>query len=163
MTSGITWFNALTYNEAQRALSRCCQAPSFVAGMLAARPCTTDSDLLDAASRVLAGLPDDEIDAVLAGFPRIGELPADEPSELELTVASVADPATLAALARANDVYRARFGRTYLAFAAGGTRAELLAVLEDRLSNDDETEREISRAELGKIATQRLEHLLHHD
>lgn len=167
MTSGIKWFNTLSYLEAERALSAVCRAPSFVAGMLAARPVSADDDLLTMASRVLAALPDTEVDAAVAAYPKITEGPvdpSDEHAALELApVVESTDPALLHALVEANAAYEAKFGRAYLAYAAGTTGHELLTILQDRLTNDETTEREISRAELGKIATRRLERLLDKD
>lgn len=135
--------------------------------MLAARPLPSDDDLITMANRMLAALPDTEVDAAVAGYPKIGEEPvdpADEHAQEELgVVVETADRDVLHALAEGNAAYEAKFGRTYLAYAGGGTGHELLTVLEDRLSNDEVTEREISRAELGKIATRRLERLLGDD
>lgn len=71
-----------------------------------------------------------------------------------------ADTATTASLAEANAAYEQRFGHIYLVCAAGRSGAELLAILQERLSNDDETEWHVVRTELGKINQIRLAELL---
>jgi len=71
-----------------------------------------------------------------------------------------ADAVTIVSLAEGNAVYEQRFGHIYLVCAAGRTGAELLAILRKRLSNDDETEWNVVRTELGKINQIRLTELL---
>ncbi len=71
-----------------------------------------------------------------------------------------ADAATIGSLAEANAAYEQRFGHIYLVCASGRTGAELLALLQQRLGNDNETEWHVVRTELGKINRIRLGELL---
>ena len=90
-------------------------------------------------------LDDDELEAALARHPRIGEragaghdaaFSAREQSGVDRSDADVA-----ARLADGNRAYEERFDRVFLIRAAGRDAAEILAELERRLDNDDETER----------------------
>ena len=63
-------------------------------------------------------------------------------------------------LAAGNQAYEARFGHIYLVCAAGRSATELLAILQARLANDPETERQVMRGELIKINDLRLAQLI---
>ncbi len=116
--------------------------------------------MLDAADTVLAGLPEAEIDRALAGHPRIGERPHSAASAREQAGVAGAPDEVHAALAAGNRAYEQRFGYRYLVCASGRTGSELLALLQDRLHNDVETERRVMRTELAKINRLRLRALL---
>jgi 2-oxo-4-hydroxy-4-carboxy-5-ureidoimidazoline decarboxylase len=60
-------------------------------------------------------------------------------------------------LADGNRRYEERFGRIYLVRAAGRSGAELLDLLEQRLTNDPATELAVTRGQLAEIALLRLE------
>lgn len=66
----------------------------------------------------------------------------------------------LAVLAEANRTYEKQFGHVYLVCATGRSAPELLAILEERLGNDPETERRVLRVELAKINRIRLNRML---
>ncbi|SNS14113.1 2-oxo-4-hydroxy-4-carboxy-5-ureidoimidazoline decarboxylase [Streptosporangium subroseum] len=63
-------------------------------------------------------------------------------------------------LAEGNRAYEERFGHVYLICATGLSAEEMLARLRGRLGNDEETERDVVRAELAKITRLRLAKLL---
>jgi 2-oxo-4-hydroxy-4-carboxy-5-ureidoimidazoline decarboxylase len=63
-------------------------------------------------------------------------------------------------LAEGNRAYEERFGHVYLVCATGLSAEEMLARLRGRLGNDEETERDVVRAELAKITRLRLAKLL---
>jgi 2-oxo-4-hydroxy-4-carboxy-5-ureidoimidazoline decarboxylase len=95
----------------------------------------------------------DDIAAVLAAHPRIGERSATGEQ------AGVRD-GTRPALAAANRAYEARFGHIFLTCAAGRSGEDMLAELRDRLNNDLDAERRVVTRELLKIALLRSERLL---
>ena len=66
---------------------------------------------------------------------------------------------TLVALRDGNIRYRQTFGHIFVVCATGKSAAEMLALLQARLSNDPETEIEIAKAEQDKITRLRLEKL----
>ncbi len=128
--------------------------------MLAGGPFRDDDALLDRADRVLAELPDAELDAALDGHPRIGAKADNASSAREQARVADAEESVKAALAQRNREYEDRFGYVYLVCASGRTAEELLAILTERLDNDPDTERRVMRSELGKINRLRLERLL---
>ncbi|WP_372452919.1 2-oxo-4-hydroxy-4-carboxy-5-ureidoimidazoline decarboxylase [Mycolicibacterium xanthum] len=137
-----------------------CSSTIWARRVLAGGPFRDADALFDRADRVLAELPDAEIDAALDGHPRIGAK-ADNPSSAQeqARVADAAD-AVKAELAEKNRIYDEKFGYVYLVCASGRTAEELLAILTERLDNDAETERRVMRSELAKINRLRLERLL---
>ena len=116
--------------------------------------------LLDRADRVLAELPDAELDVALDGHPRIGAKVDNESSAREQAGVADADETVRAELAERNREYDDKFGYVYLARASGRSAEELLAILTDRLHNDPETQRRVMRNELAKINRLRLQRLL---
>ena len=61
-----------------------------------------------------------------------------------------------AELAAGNLAYEQRFGYIYLICASGLSGEQMLAALRERLTHDDEQEREVVMHELRKIALLRL-------
>ena len=65
----------------------------------------------------------------------------------------------MTALAEANRSYQERFGHLFVICATGKTSKEILESLQQRLSNDPETELRIAAEEQRKITRLRLEKL----
>ncbi|MDZ7881505.1 MAG: 2-oxo-4-hydroxy-4-carboxy-5-ureidoimidazoline decarboxylase [Mycobacterium sp.] len=160
---GLGDFNALSDRQRMHLLFEVCSSTIWARRVVAGSPFRDAEALYDRADRVLAELPDAEIDAALDGHPRIGASvsAAHSPSSAR-EQARVADAgeAVKAALAEKNREYEDRFGYVYLVCASGRSADELLAILTDRLDNDPETERRVMRSELAKINRLRLERLL---
>jgi 2-oxo-4-hydroxy-4-carboxy-5-ureidoimidazoline decarboxylase len=149
--------------DLEHALLDCCAAPRWATAVAAGRPYGFAAALYDAADAALNELDEAEIDAVLAGHPRIGARPDvghSASSGREQSGVSGSSAATLAALAEGNREYEARFGHVYLVCAHGRSGDELLAVLRQRLHNDAVTERATVRAELRMINRIRLGRLI---
>lgn len=64
---------------------------------------------------------------------------------------------TLLRFAQANEEYEKRFGYIFIVCATGKSAAEMLAMLEDRLQNDPDTELAIASGEQKKITQLRLQ------
>lgn len=157
---GLEGFNALSERQRMHLLFEVCSSTIWARRVVAGSPFRDADALYDRADRVLAELPDAEIDAALDGHPRIGAK-ADNPSSArEQARVAAADEAVKAELAVKNRAYEDRFGYVYLVCASGRSADELLAILTDRLHNDPETERRVMRNELAKINRLRLERLL---
>ncbi len=158
----------LSEAEAREALTSCCGTASWVAGMLAARPFRSREALLAAADRVWAELPGADVAQAIAHHPRLGESAA--PAALserasrwssgEQSGATVSDGDARTALAAGNAAYESRFGHTFILCASGLDGNQMLAALEQRLTNDPATERDITARELHRITRLRLEKLL---
>ncbi len=167
--AALTRFNELPAGAAVQQLTAVCAAASWATAMAAGRPYATVADAQARSDAALGALSVADLAAALAGHPRIGErAPAGRAvrqrsarwSRQEQAGVRAADTATTASLAEANAAYEQRFGHIYLVCAAGRSGAELLAILQERLSNDDETEWHVVRTELGKINQIRLAELL---
>lgn len=157
---GLDGFNALSERQQMHRLFGVCSSTIWARRVLSGAPFGSVDALLDRADRVLAELPDAEIDAALDGHPRIGAAVDDPSSAREQARVATADDEVKARLAARNREYDATFGYVYLVCAHGRSAEELLAILEDRLRNDPETERRVMRSELGKINRLRLQRLL---
>lgn len=160
---GLQGFNALSERQRMHLLFEVCSSTIWARRVLAGSPFRDAEALYDRADRVLAELPDAEIDAALDGHPRIGASvsAAHSPSSArEQARVADADAAVKTELAVKNRDYEDKFGYVYLVCASGRSAEELLAILTDRLDNDAETERRVMRNELAKINRLRLQRLL---
>lgn len=157
---GLEGLNALSERQQMHLLFEVCSSTIWARRVLVGSPFRDAEALYDRADRVLAELPDAEIDAALDGHPRIGAK-ADNPSSArEQARVADADEAVKAELAARNAEYENRFGYVYLVCASGRSADDLLAILTDRLGNDPDTERRVMRSELAKINRLRLGRLL---
>jgi hypothetical protein len=103
-------------------------------------------DPLEQAEEVALALDDGDKTAALAQHPRIGEPSPEQRGD---------DPAVITELAYLNQVYEEKFGFRFVVFVAGRSRAELLAVLRERLERTPEEELETGIRELVAIARDR--------
>jgi 2-oxo-4-hydroxy-4-carboxy-5-ureidoimidazoline decarboxylase len=153
-------FNTAPEAEAVATLVACCSSPEWARQVARARPYRTVDALVGTADAALAGLDEGEVDAALAGHPRIGERSAHASSQREQAAVAAADTEVLAGLAAGNREYEERFGHVYLVCADGRPAAELLAVLHGRLGNEPDEERRVLRGELARINAIRLRRML---
>jgi 2-oxo-4-hydroxy-4-carboxy-5-ureidoimidazoline decarboxylase len=164
--SGLDRFNGASAAQLRPQLLALTAAPVWADQLLTRRPYADLAELLDTSDDLVRALDDGQIDAALAGHPRIGERAAglDEEaasrSATEQAGMSGADAALKASMARGNTEYEQRFGRIYLVAAAGRSAEDLLSLLRDRLDNDPDTEFQVVRAELASITRLRLTDLL---
>ena len=164
LSDGLVAFNRLPADEARAELKSCCASPAWAERMLAARPYRSVDEVMALNDRAVAGLSDAELDAALAGHPRIGERAAgsegrDWSSREQAGVSGAAD-GVRRALADGNRAYEERFGHVYLVYATGRSAGEMLDLLHRRLGNDPAAERTVVLGELAKINRLRLAKLL---
>ena len=150
--------NALPAADLVEVLLSCCAVPPWAQRVADGRPYATLPDLLAAADAAWAARGPGELEAAMAGHPRIGERRLSGWSRQEQSGVG-AGAATLAALADANATYEERFGHVFLICADGRGPTEILAELHRRMPNDPGTEREAAAAEIGKINAIRLRKL----
>ena len=158
-------FHDLDDDAARAVLLVCCASPDWAARVAAGRPYRTRAELLDAAATACRDLDDRELDAALAGHPRIGDRASGASAEARLSrqeQASVsdADERTRDELLEGNRAYERRFGHVFLIRAAGRSAQEMLAELRRRLGDDAATERRETADQLAQITRLRLENLL---
>lgn len=158
----VSAFNALNDEQVAEALRVCLPVQRWVDEVAAGRPYDSADQLMDRAARAAAHLDDDELDTALAGHPRIGER-ASSPehqaaaSATEQAAVDRTDADLMRRLAEGNQQYEDRFDRVFLIRAKGRSAGEILAELERRLDNDDQSEREETVTQLREIALLRLE------
>jgi 2-oxo-4-hydroxy-4-carboxy-5-ureidoimidazoline decarboxylase len=156
---GLADLNALPARDFEELLLGCCAAPGWARHVTERRPYASLADLLAAADAAWAGRDPGDLDAAMAGHPRIGERRLSGWSAQEQAgVGPGADVAT--ALADGNAAYEQRFGHVFLICATGRGPAEILAELNRRMSHDPATERQAAAAEIGKINEIRLRKLV---
>lgn len=157
-------FDEADAQTATRLLLDCARVSSWVRSVVAARPFGSTDALLAYAGDQAATWGRAEVDEALADHPRIGErhdgdgASADMSRHEQSGVDDTTD--TAVRLAAGNRSYERRFGRIFLVRAAGRDAEEILAQLEQRLGNDDETELAVTAGQLREIALLRLEGLL---
>lgn len=159
------YLNALNEDDARVALTRCCGAAAWVAGMLRARPYADDAGLLQAADRAWSDATPADVREALTHHPEIG---ADVEalrakfhntagwSEGEQAGVDAADESTLLALRDGNVEYKAKFGHIFVVCATGKSAAQMLGLLRARLPNEADDELRNAATEQGKITKLRL-------
>ena len=161
------------FNEAPAATERTrllslTAVDAWADGLLAGRPYDDLAAVLATSDAIVSELDEAQIDAALAGHPRIGERAegVDEESAArsakEQSAMSRAGGDLQDAVTRGNADYERRFGRIYLVAAAGRSADELLDLLHQRLENDPVTELEVVRQELARISRIRLTNEIEH-
>ena len=157
-TPGLARLNALPDSDAVELLLGCCSAPGWARRVAGRRPFRSVDDLLAAADAAWAAREPGELDAAMAGHPRIGERGLSEQSQREQSGVG-SDPGVAQALREANAAYEKRFGHVFLICATGRGPDEILAELRRRMAHDPATELEVAAAEIGKINALRLRKL----
>jgi OHCU decarboxylase len=141
----------------QAELLACCGSLEWARRMEQRQPFAGAEEMLAAADSTWWELgPADWLQA-FAAHPRIGESTADARARHEQSGVQGAEAETLARLAAANRAYEERFGHIYIVCASGKTAAQMLAILESRLSNDPETELRVAAEQQRQITRLRLE------
>jgi len=158
-------FNALPLAAARTQLLACCKSAAWADRMAAGRPYSSAKDAVRQSSAIMSMLTVADLEAALAGHPRIGERPEGSEqsaqwSRSEQSAAATADDQTRRELAESNDEYEHRFGHVYLVSASGRSAADLLRLLRKRLTNSRQAEWQVVRAELQKINEIRLVKML---
>ena len=154
-------FNALPVADAQAVVAACADVPWWAAAVVAGRPYRSVAALRAHAAEQALAWAHTDVERALADHPRIGERHATPGrtaamSAREQSGVEASDPDVAARLANGNARYEQRFGRVYLVRAAGRSSAEVLALLEQRLTHDDLTEAEVTSQQLREIAALRL-------
>ncbi|HEY6547382.1 MAG TPA: 2-oxo-4-hydroxy-4-carboxy-5-ureidoimidazoline decarboxylase [Vicinamibacteria bacterium] len=160
--------NELTAEEALAELLRCCGSTRWASAMTARRP-YADAEVLQAAAEdAWWALGDGDWLQAFAHHPKIGDRQALRArfastaawAADEQKGAAVAGDDVLQALEDGNRAYEARFGYIFIVCATGKTAPEMLALLQERLTNAPRDEIRKAAREQAKITRLRLERLL---
>ena len=157
-------FNDLPLAAAAGAVRPCADIDSWVTGVVEGRPYDDLAGLLARADALARAWTPIEVEKALADHPRIGERHAGSGASAAMSGSEQAgvdphDAEVRRRLADGNAAYEERFDRIYLVRAAGRSAEEILALLEERLTNDPETELAVTSGQLREIALLRLEGL----
>ncbi|KQW46107.1 OHCU decarboxylase [Nocardioides sp. Root1257] len=155
----------MTAADAGDAVRPCVDIDSWVSGVVAGRPYAGLTDLLGNADALARAWSPAEVEQALADHPRIGERHAGSGTSAQMSGSEQAgvdphDADVQRRLAAGNAAYEERFDRIYLVRAAGRSAEEILALLEERLTHDPDTELAVTTEQLREIALLRLEGLL---
>lgn len=159
------WLNGLDDARATDELRACCAADAWLDALLAGRPYPTRDALLDTSDATIAAFDDDALAQALTAHARIGERRAGESREdawsrEEQAAALAAGQDVQTRLEAGNREYERRFGHVFLIRAAGRGPEEMYDALQERLGNDEDTERAVVLHELAEIVRLRLERLV---
>ena len=157
--------NDMPAEEAAEAVRPCADIDSWVDGVVDGRPYDDLADLISRADALARTWTPTEVEKALADHPRIGERHAGTGASAEMSGGEQAgvdphDADVQRRLAAGNAAYEDRFDRIFLVRAAGRSAEEILALLEERLANDPETELAVTSGQLREIALLRLEGLV---
>ncbi|MGH9683370.1 MAG: allantoicase [Candidatus Acidiferrales bacterium] len=166
--SNIARLNELSDVKARQTLLDCCGSSAWAQRVLAKRPFSTADELLQTADSVWVNLGGEEWLAAFRYHPAMGSKKAGTKrsgtarrwSANEQSAALKGTPETMAALTAGNRAYKTKFGYVFLICATGKTSREILAALQQRISNDAGAELRIAAEEQRKITQLRLQKLL---
>ena len=153
-------FNDMVPEQADQVLRPCLDIDRWVHTLVEQRPYRSVDELVATARTAAEELTDTEVERALAHHPRIGQRAEGGSAEAMLSRSEqgglTIDDDVQRRLRAGNEAYEERFGRVFLIRAAGRSAEEILAALESRLSNDEDTEQAIVADQLREIALLRL-------
>lgn len=158
--TALSEFNAMNPEAADQLLRPCLDIDRWIRTLVDDRPYASVEKLVDAARTAADPFTQQEVEAALAHHPRIGQRATGGSAEAALSRSEqttlVVDDNVQRRLRAGNEAYEDRFGRVFLIRAAGRSAEEILAALESRLANDEQTERTVVADQLRQIALLRL-------
>jgi OHCU decarboxylase len=168
MNQSITRINELSPQQAEAEFLKCCGSTAWAKAMGDARPFSNSDELSSRANEIWWNLDEEDWFEAFRTHPKIGEKKAATAQSAEAEAWSAQEQSeseraaaeTKAALAEGNREYERRFGFIFIICATGRSAEEMLAALNDRLSNDPEAELRVAAEEQRKITQLRLQKLL---
>lgn len=164
----IAKLNSLKPQAAADELFKCCGSANWAKKLSEQRPFKNLHDLVATSDEVWQKCSKSDGLEAFTHHPKIGDL-----KNLEKKFAStkewaggeqagvnVANQIVLQALAKGNEDYEKKFGFIFIVCAIGKSAEEMLALLNERMGNDKETEIKIAMAEQNKITKIRLKKLV---
>lgn len=165
--SGLQTLNSLSEPDAREELRKCCGSSRWVDQMLARRPFANVAELEKAAADAERELTRVDWLEAFSAHPKIGDMNSLRSkfahtaawSAQEQGSVNHAAEATLLALSEGNREYEQRYGHIFIVCATGKSAEEMLAILQQRMNNDADTELSIAANEQKKITRLRLARL----
>lgn len=157
-------FNALATDEAVKDLLRCCGARRWAVQMAARRPYPTLESVLRTADEVWSMMERADLLEAFSHHPKIGDVASlrtrfastSQWASGEQSGVRTADADVLQRLAEGNARYEEKFGYIFIVCATGKSAAEMLELLNARLSNRPAVELAVAAGEQAKITRIRL-------
>ncbi len=164
MNQVLARWNALPSGEAAAEILSCCGSRAWAANLAAGRPFVDEQNLFAAADECWQNLPEADWLEAFRSHPRIGEQHAQKKttavsaawSRSEQSQMKEADAAILLRMREGHREYEERFGRIFIVCASGKQPAEMLSILEGRLTNNPAQELLESAAQQQQIMQIRL-------
>jgi 2-oxo-4-hydroxy-4-carboxy-5-ureidoimidazoline decarboxylase len=162
MNSTLERWNATTHEQAIEDILPCNGSRAWAAQVAALRPFATAFELTCTADIIWRSLPKHDWQQAFDSHPRIGEQKAKSATAESLKwsageqAAANPDESAKAALAEGNRAYEQKFGRIFIVCATGKSAAEMLAILNLRMSNDPATELREAAEQQRRITQLRL-------
>jgi 2-oxo-4-hydroxy-4-carboxy-5-ureidoimidazoline decarboxylase len=153
--------NRLPSPRAVHEFTRCCGSSRWASAMAVARPFARFDEMVQKGDEIWESLGKTDWLEAFAAHPRLGDLRrASGWSAAEQSGMQSADDKTKERLASLNQLYQRRFGYMFIVCATGRSPAEMLALLEARISNGPNAELRIAADEQRKITGLRLAKLV---
>ena len=155
--------NGLSRSRAAAEFLKCCGSSRWASEMSASRPFDALDQMQQRSDEIWASLSKTDWLEAFAVHPRIGGRSPGSRSRWaaeEQSGAASADDESKARLAALNDLYERRFGYIFIVCATGKSAAEMLNLLEARLSNGPNAELLNATEEQRKITNLRLAKLM---
>ena len=168
MNQSVDRLNKLSANKAEAEFLKCCGSQRWAHAMSDTRPFAALDEVLAEADRVWWSLNEADWLEAFRAHPKIGEkkaataqsAEAQKWSAQEQSGVAQASATTIHELAERNREYEDRFGFIFIVCASGKSSEEMLAIINERIRNNAETELRTAAAEQSKITRLRLEKLL---
>jgi 2-oxo-4-hydroxy-4-carboxy-5-ureidoimidazoline decarboxylase len=151
--------NAMPRDAAERELAKCCGSSRWSAAMAGRRPFTDAEQVYRVADEIWWSLEGADWLEAFSHHPRIGARAAGWAKD-EQSGTRDASTQMMQRLAERNHEYERKFSHVFLICATGKRADEMLAQLEQRMTNDPAGELRIAAGEQAKITRLRLEKLL---
>jgi hydroxyisourate hydrolase len=162
-------FNKLEKAEAGRLLATTCGSATWQVKMLENFPFETEESLVKIAGHVwYCQCTEADWREAFLHHPKIGDVKnlaekfpdTRDMAGSEQASVNAASAEAITQLARANELYEAKFNHIFIVFATGKSAAELLFILQQRSGNELTEELNIAMAEQLKITIQRFKKII---
>jgi allantoicase len=167
-SEALRFLNSLDPAAARAELLSCCGSARWADEISKSAPFPNPIRVIEKAEAAFANLQKDDWLEAFRHHPRLGERKSSTETssqakswaEQEQSGMAGAQAGVMAELAAANRAYEERFGHIFIVCAIGKNSAEILAMLQQRMSNKPDAELHIAAGEQRKITRLRLEKLL---
>jgi allantoicase len=168
VSAALNSLNSLDPIKSRAELLNCCGSAKWADEVSKGAPYSSSRHIIEQAEAAFAFLRKEDWLEAFRHHPRLGEKKSSAEtssiakswSDQEQSGIAGAQAGVVAELATANRAYEERFGHIFIVCATGKGSEEILSMLDQRLSNNPETELRIAAEELRKIMRLRLERLL---